>query len=219
MPGLERQKIFLAPNKTHKQTRPYRQKLLALLARPEFQPLGFASNPDDTPGSSLIPQIDFLGQDTLTSLDMAAHKDSTNYYQGHYSPPHNHYYKHTFISIYTETLEVGTSIAPTEKTYDPLIKYHFILPFSTCGFIKHLKGMGFLFPEFIDYSYDNIVDDNARFESYLNEAVRLLQLPKYEWPTQLHLNKDLLEYNCRLFWHKDYDRINFHTVIKNHIGP
>ena len=122
-------------------------------------------------------------------------------------PPHNEYYKNTFVSIYGETIEQGNSIAVTEKTYDPLIKGHFILPFSTSGFIKFLKIKGFRFPNFIDYTYDNIVDNDARYLAYEKEIDRLLNMSLNEWKYHWNNNLNLIEYNQQLFRQTAYDRV------------
>ena len=51
------------------------------------------------------------------------------------------------------------STCPTEKTFTPMCKGHFVLPFGTPGTIAHLKSeYGFEFPHWIDYGYDNLPD-------------------------------------------------------------
>ncbi len=124
-----------------------------------------------------------------------------------YSPIHNRYYDDTFISIYAETLEYGTSVVITEKTYEPLIKGHFILPFSTQGFIAALKKLGFEVPAFIDYTYDDIKDDERRFRAYGKEVRRLIQMPLGKWRALWRRHVALLSHNQRLFHLRDYHKL------------
>ena len=66
---------------------------------------------------------------------------------GKFHPVHNLYYQSTYVSAYIETL---TNVNPangqvvralTEKTYNPLIKGHFILPFGYHGLIDDLDEL------------------------------------------------------------------------------
>lgn len=133
-----------------------------------------------------------------------------------YSPVHNAYYNETFISVYGETLEVDTTQIVTEKTYDPLIKGHFILPFSTAGFIKLVKSQGFRLPKFIDYSYDLIDDPDQRWQAYQQELERLLMLDMATWQQHWVDNLDILHYNRQLFTERDYDRIDLNKLLEKH---
>lgn len=215
--GIDKSKIFLAPNKTHKKTRgrtlTYRVKLVEFLIE-NFKHLGFVGNADDTPelvlySQSAAPELAVLPPGFTTT-------DPVDYRIGLYNPPHVHYYNESFISIYGETIETGTSILATEKTYDPLIKGHFILPFSSSGLISHLKTLGFKFPAFIDYSYDNVLDDNQRFKAYVDEISRLLNLNSDVWPTEYFNNRGLIDHNRKLFWKRSYDQIDFESIIEQH---
>jgi len=124
-----------------------------------------------------------------------------------YSPIHNYYYDDTFISIYTETLEHGSSVVITEKTYEPLIKGHFILPFSTRGFIGAVRKLGFKLPDFIDYAYDDIGDDDLRFRKYANEVRRVIRIPLGKWRTLWRQHLPLLRHNQRLFYISHYHQM------------
>lgn len=215
--GIDKSKVFLAPNKTHKnyaaRKLKYRKKLVDFLVK-NFKDIGFIGNPDDSPEFVLYSQ-NSAPDLTVLPPDFTA-VDPTNYNLGHYSPPHVHYYNESFISIYGESLETGTSVLVTEKTYDPLIKGHFILPFSTRGLIAHLKTMEFKFPTFIDYSYDDIADDDLRFDAYINEVSRLLNLRSDHWPTEYFNNREIINHNRQLFWKRDYNKIDFSAIIKQH---
>ena len=128
-------------------------------------------------------------------------------------PPHNAYYEDTFLSIFGETMESGTTQVITEKTLDPLIKGHFILPFSTPHFCDMVRDRGILLPDFIDYSYDTIEDFDQRLAQWLAEVQRLLSMPIKHW-RELHAkNFDLLYENQVWMWRRDYDRIDLQALI------
>jgi hypothetical protein len=132
-----------------------------------------------------------------------------------YTPIHNAYYKDTFISIYGETIEYGAGVAVTEKTFDPLIKGHFILPFSNSGFIQHLQTLGFKFPKFINYEYDSISDDDQRYQAYETELKRLLSISLVDWQQLWEEHIDIVRYNQQLFYTKPYDRVDLVQLIQN----
>jgi hypothetical protein len=130
-----------------------------------------------------------------------------------YRPPHNEYYKNTFISIYGETIEFGSTTAVTEKTWDPLIKGHFILPFSNAGFIEYLCSIGIQFPDFIDYRYDTIDNDEKRFLVYSDEVKRLLAVDLDTWRAHWDNNLHILHANKRYFYDRDYHRIDLEQFL------
>ena len=125
-----------------------------------------------------------------------------------YSPVHNAYYRETFFSVYTETIETGTTQLISEKTLDPLLKGHFILPFSAAGYVKYLKQQGWRLPDFIDYSYDQTQDDQKRFHSFSQELARLCSIDLDTW-RQLWLdNIDIIEYNRSQLVNRPYDQLH-----------
>lgn len=126
-------------------------------------------------------------------------------------PIANEYYINSFVSVYVETItHTNSSISNviTEKTLDPLIKGHFILPFGYAGLIEDIKNFGFKLPTWIDYSYDKILNAEERFCAYLKSFLKLrsLDLSKF---IEYH-NRDrieILEYNRNLFFTKPYDSL------------
>jgi len=132
-----------------------------------------------------------------------------------YSPVHNAYYRETFFSVYVETIETGTTQLISEKTLDPLIKGHFILPFSAAGFIKYIKQQGWCLPDFIDYGYDQIHDDAKRFRAFGQELSRLCSIKIDVW-RQLWLdNQDIIQYNRSQLEHRPYDRLEILGEVQN----
>ena len=205
--------IFLAPNKTYGGGRVYRTRLVNFLKQ-NFGNLsrgyGFIGNCDDNPDMKLYGHLHFK-EIPDNSHDLFLLKNGPS--PCGYLPMHNSYYYHTFISIYAETIEYGDTIVVSEKTYDPLIRGHFILPFSTEGFIQHVKTLGFLFPKFIDYSYDSISDPDLRYQAYENEIRRLMKFDIQTWRNHWDQNVDLLYHNKKVFAERPYDRIDFDQLI------
>jgi len=119
-----------------------------------------------------------------------------------YAPPHSTYYEMTFLSVYAETIEYGSSIAVTEKTWDPLIRGHFILPFSTAGFINRLRNQGVVFPDFINYEYDSVDNTQVRYMCYQKELERLCQISLIQWQELWVKNFDIITQNQALLYTK-----------------
>jgi hypothetical protein len=82
------------------------------------------------------------------------------------------------------------------------------LPFSNAGFIEYLCSIGIQFPDFIDYSYDAVVNDEKRFAAYSDEVKRLLALDLDTWRALWNNNLHILLANKRYFYNRDYHRID-----------
>lgn len=201
-------KIFIAPNKSWNGERKYRTLIVdQLLDR--YSNLGYIGDPFRN--LMLHSQLDYPA---ITSVaDLILKPPRRKGLQG-YSPPHIAYYQDTFISVYGETIEYGNSIAVTEKTFDPLTKGHFILPFSNCGFVKFLTShYGFKLPEFINYSYDAIEDPELRFKAYTEELDRLMNIDINIWRNLWIDNQQIINYNQEIFYNRQYHRINFEQFL------
>jgi hypothetical protein len=211
--STNKQRIFVAPNKTYPNTvdnRKYRSQLVECLIN--YDQLGYIGNADERSQYYLCCHSEFPWAKSVQELEKQSSVARTPLFR--YSPPHNEYYRDTFISIYGETIEHGNTIAVTEKTYDPLIKGHFILPFSTTGFVQHLKSLGFLFPDFIDYSYDDIVDAHSRYQQYQQEVKRLLSVDLVAWKLLWDQNLDIIYHNKRLMHERAYDRVDLKKFMQ-----
>lgn len=122
-------------------------------------------------------------------------------------PIHNDIYNNTYFSAYIETLTgQGNTRSITEKTWDPLIKGHFVLPFGYRGMIDDLRSRGFQLPDFIDYSYDLEINRQDRWEAYERELQRLIALPT--WPELYAANVSILEHNRQQFYTQKYSTVN-----------
>jgi hypothetical protein len=128
---------------------------------------------------------------------------------GTFWPAHNRYYEDSIVSIYGETCVRTTGYrAITEKTWDPLIKGNFILPYGYSGLIKDIKSYGFLLPDWIDYSYDDIPDDpvipndgrESRLYQYFASVKKLLDMNQSTLYDLYKRDKYILEHNRALFF-------------------
>jgi hypothetical protein len=210
--ALAKTKIFLSPNNTrfkslgHTFRKNLEHKILQC-----YQERGYIGNPENN--TALFANSD-LGLDVdWNSIDLSAVAargvDTTGY-----SPPHVAYYRDTFISVYGESIEFGSSIAVTEKTFVPLLKGHFILPFSNCGFVKHLVAhYNIQLPQFIDYSYDQIEDYQQRQQAYFSELDRLLSVDINAWREYWHQNMNILIHNQNIFREKNYHKIDLAALL------
>lgn len=121
--------------------------------------------------------------------------DSGSIGAGTWMPIHNKYYRTSVASIYVETLTEEYSVrCITEKTWDPIVKGHFILPFGYKGMISDIKDFGYKLPDFIDYSYDSL-SDWERFDGYLKSVEAFLSIPKKQLRSLAYNNIKILEYN------------------------
>jgi hypothetical protein len=132
--------------------------------------------------------------------------------EGGWHPVANRYYQQTFFSIFCETLTGNILVdspynSITEKTWDPLIKGHFILPFGYKGMIDHIKSYGFKFPDWIDYSYDQIEDNDSRFQAFQESAKKLLETSIDDLMDLYTKDRDILIHNRQVFWDRPYDSL------------
>lgn len=178
-------KIFIAPNNTHANSRTYRSRLVDYLTN-NYADLGF-----------LTPLI------TETREPFSGPG---------YRPPHSDYYLNSCISIYGETIETGPGICVTEKTWDALIRGHFILPFSNPGFVAYLRTQNVRFPNWIDYSYDSILDDELRYKTYQTEMDRLLKWSIDIWRTRYHDDFGIIRHNQDLLYTRPYHKTGMFFV-------
>jgi hypothetical protein len=96
---------------------------------------------------------------------------------GAYTPVPNSFYEDSYFSTYVESnCTQKDLIHITEKTFEPLIKGHAILPFTNPGAIQRLLDMGFRLVDFIDYSFDRVEDADQRFALVQQEFLKLLDL-------------------------------------------
>ena len=124
-------------------------------------------------------------------------------------PAANHYYETSYVSIYVESVTTGELAGCiTEKTYDPLIKGHFILPFGYSGLVKDIHARGFQLPNWIDYSYDYIADWQTRLDAWLSEAKRICEMES-QFLTQCWISDfNIIKHNRELFTTRGYHELH-----------
>lgn len=139
----------------------------------------------------------------------------TNYTKG-YCPVPNQYYDETFVSIYCESTSMHENIFhATEKTFEPLLKGNFILPYSNSNFVSNLKKYyGFRTPDILDYSYDSIfvdkldVDpDNNRVQEYLLSINKICKFNIKELQEYYKDQFDIVQHNREVVASTPYDTL------------
>jgi hypothetical protein len=196
---------FLCPNRIYKQYYDHPRIEIRKLLREfveKYRTEGFYSDPQNG-----------------RILDCENPKTNHRLPEGGWYPISNSLYNNTFFSMYVETLtgheassyedrNIKKYKSITEKTWDPLIKGHFILPFGYQGLVDHIRSYGFKLPDWIDYSYDMIEDKNARFECFLESAEKLMKYSKSDLMNLYEKDIDILFYNRELFWDRPYDSLH-----------
>lgn len=139
----------------------------------------------------------------MVNFDMASLKSG-----GTWWPVSNAEYRKTITSIYTETVtQTGVTRTITEKTWDPLIKGHFIIPYGYCGMIEDIKNYGFELPNWIDYGYDKMPDDQQRLNAWLTVIKEYLEQDITRLNELYHKDFDMLLHNQRVFKKRPYDSL------------
>lgn len=143
-------------------------------------------------------------------------KETSEYFLAHYNPKggnlipiKNSYYTESIVSVYGETIGTGKYGVNTitEKTYIPLVRGHFIMPFSYKGIIKDIENFGFKLPKWIDYSYDMIDNDLERLDAFITSVLKLRQMSLEDLTTLANNDIDIIKYNRNLFFTKKYDSL------------
>lgn len=127
------------------------------------------------------------------------------------------YYTNSLFSIVTETYFNSKIIHLTEKTFKPIINRHPFIMIASSGTLGKIKEFGFkTFDSIIDESYDNIIDDNERFEKIFNlieEIATWNQKKRVKVSNQI---KDIVDYNYELLQNRDTIELN--TFVEKYKG-
>ena len=92
------------------------------------------------------------------------------------TPPARRFFDETYISAQVESLIKGPNVIFCEKTYDHLIQGRFVLNFGPRHYYRTLVENGWKLPVGIDFSWDDIEDQNTdnddlrgepRFDAYI----------------------------------------------------
>jgi hypothetical protein len=91
----------------------------------------------------------------------------------------------------------------TEKTYRTIAAVHPFIVVSSPGFLRGLRDLGYkTFDPYINESYDEIYDDQARLAAIFDEIDRLADFSTDQWNSWLDQVQPILEHN-------------FHTLKNN----
>lgn len=120
------------------------------------------------------------------------------------------YHSDSYFSLVTETLfyknhfEAGDSIFLTEKTFRPIIHKHPFILAAPAHSLDYLKQIGYMtFSPFIDESYDNIEDDDLRFDAIWKEVERLCAFSPTEWQEWQHNIVNIVNHNYNTLLNKN----------------
>ena len=93
----------------------------------------------------------------------------------------------------------------TEKVSQELSTNRPVIPVGHYGIVDYYKILGFRFPEWIDYSYDQEKNENQRMKMILNEIDRLSEIDNLEkLSTQFREATDNRIVFCRMNFKKDF---------------
>jgi hypothetical protein len=122
-------------------------------------------------------------------------------------------YKHTKYSIVAETRYEKVFFL-TEKTTKPLFAKRLFIIFSSCGFLQHLRAMGFkTFNNVIDESYDSESNPVKRFEMAFSQVEYLSSLG---YNDVLNKITPVLEHNHnRLFEYRQEIKRHMQEMVYN----
>jgi len=180
-----------------------------------------------TPGAYSIPDIDYTAPRSRDFLSLYRRRDQqrdrlftqVKLYNGYYSnfpagialdtlnapgfaPVDNQYYQDSYFSIFVDSNYANPNlIHVTEKTYEPLLKGHLILPVANPKSIDHLRSKGFQFSN-INYDFDDVVDYEERFKLIINEFHRVRAHARDIYMASI----DDIKHNLTVFEQKQYDK-------------
>jgi hypothetical protein len=141
-----------------------------------------------------------LPQESAPIIMKTFNNEQCCYGGGTWWPAHNSYYNDSIVSVYVESITYGKDYrCVTEKTFDPMIKGNFILPFGYQGLIQDICDYGFKLPDWIDYSYDEL-NDVLRWEAYVDSVNKLLAMDQKELYELYVRDINILLHNRNVFY-------------------
>lgn len=142
------------------------------------------------------------------------------------------YYKDSYFSVVTETLFydknrpdqahrpfVEDSLFLTEKTYKCLALCHPFILMARPHSLRELRRQGYkTYSPFIDESYDDIENDDLRFEAIMKEVKRLCNFTGGDWEVWQSGIKEIVEYNQQHFHsNKDFAISKEYQTLFNNV--
>jgi hypothetical protein len=128
-----------------------------------------------------------------------------------YSQLPHYVYDNSFATIAIESTWAEPNIFhATEKTFEPLLKGCFVLPFSNPGYVDQLKThYNFQLADIFDYTYDLNSNQLVRQEQYLTSIKKFLLYSLKNLQDYYCENFDIINHNRQIFYDRPYD----HSVV------
>jgi hypothetical protein len=127
------------------------------------------------------------------------------------------FYKKFACDIVSETVLQYPYAYISEKTLRPIACKRMFVILGAPGTLKLLQDKGFFtFGDFIDESYDDIVDSQARFLSVVAEIEKLCCMPLPKVKQYLHSIKSRLEHNFTVLQNLQSQELENFSKILNH---
>jgi hypothetical protein len=125
--------------------------------------------------------------------------------------------------IVTETIFYDAKLHLTEKIFKPIVARRPFILVGAPGNLAYLRSYGFkTFDQWIDESYDDEIDPDARMTKIVDEIERLCQFDTSELDTMYNEMQEVLEHNFNWFYNGFKQVIvtelvdNFEQCLINH---
>ena len=210
------QQDFLVYNRAWTGTREYRLKFTELVVNADLQScclMKFSSTCDGQHYSKFDfknPTLAISRRDLQTQFDPCT-ADATASADYH-SPD----YSHTAIEIVLETLFDDTRWHLTEKILRPIACGRPFMLAATPGSLAYLQSYGFeTFGEFIDESYDQMIDPVDRLQCIVTEMSRISRLPQEQKLKLWQSLYQIADRNKQLFFSEAWQQKIFNEFVTN----
>jgi hypothetical protein len=121
-------------------------------------------------------------------------------------------YNQTAYSIVTETNAENDFVFHTEKITKPILSQRLFIVVASYHYLKNLQSLGFkTFNCVIDESYDDVLDNNLRYQLACEQILKLSQMPQQEVLDKI---KPIVEHNKKVMLETDWLG-QFHCELKN----
>lgn len=121
-------------------------------------------------------------------------------------------YNQTAYSVVTETNAENDFVFYTEKIVKPILAERLFIVVAGYHYLKNLRSMGFkTFDCVLDESYDDVVDNNLRYQMSCEQILKLSQMPQQEVLDKI---KPIVEHNKKVMLETDWLG-QFHCELKN----
>jgi hypothetical protein len=121
-------------------------------------------------------------------------------------------YNQTAYSVVTETNAKNDFVFYTEKIVKPILDQRLFIVVAGYHYLKNLRSVGFkTFDCVLDESYDDVVDNNLRYQMACEQILKLSQMPQQEVLDKI---KPIVEHNKTVMLETDWLG-QFHCELKN----